>query len=793
MLRSLQTRITLGTLVIFLFSLWSMAFYASRALREDMQRLLGAAQFSAVSLVAEQVNQALLVRLKALDNFATSRIDAGLVAKPATLQARLEGSPVLQGMFNAGAFVTDAQGTAIAFVPLATGRVGVNFMERDHVAGALKEGRTSVGQPVIGKITGIPVISMAAPIRDPLGNIIGALVGVIDLSKPNFLDPLTQNRYGNSGGYVVVSVPQQRIIAATDKSRVMQALTPPDAIAQTARFSQGVDGYAVYTDPGAQEVLSASKHISAAPWTVGATMPTEEAFAPIRNLQQRMLLAALLLTLVAGSLGWWLLRRQLAPLQKAAQALSDQARTGLPVQPLPVARNDEIGHLVRGFNHLLQNLSERELALAQSEQRFRTAFQTAPDAITITRLADGVYLEVNDSFSKLTGWTHAQAIGKTPRELNLWHNPDDRRRIEKTMRHDGQVESLEADFVTRQGRILRGLVSVRTIVFEGEACGLAVAHDITERKSAEEALRLTASVFTYARECITITDSSGAIIDVNEAFSRITGYQREEVLGQNPRILQSGRHDRQFYAAMWSELLENGHWSGEIWNRRKNGELFPEQITISAVCDEEKRVQRYVALFSDISERKQMEEQVRQLAFYDPLTHLPNRRLLGDRLQQTMAASKRSGLYGAILFLDMDNFKPVNDTHGHVVGDLLLVEVARRLTTCVREVDTLARYGGDEFVVLLGGLQEDRAESTQQARSVAEKIAACLCASYRLPLPQSGSPSRELEHHCSVSIGVVLFSGQDAGPDEVLQWADLAMYQAKKVGPNSISFHQPDP
>lgn len=670
MLRSLQTRITLGTLVIFLSSLWSMAFYASKVLREDMQHLLGAAQFSAVSLVAEQIDQALLERLRALDNFAASRIDAGLVAKPAALQARLESSPVFHGMFNAGAFVTDTQGTVIAFVPLATGRIGVNFMERDHVAGALKEGRTSVGQPTIGKITGIPVIAMAAPIRDPLGNIIGALVGVIDLSKPNFLDPLTQNRYGNSGGYVVVSLPQQRIITATDKSRVMQPQAPSGVMAQTKRFSQGLDGYAVYTDSGAQEVLSAAKHISAAPWRVGATLPTEEAFAPIRNLQQRMLQAALLLTLVAGSLGWCLLRRQLAPLQKAAQALSDQARTGQPVQPLPVVRNDEIGHLVRGFNHLLLNLSERELALAQSEQRFRTAFQTAPDAITITRLADGVYLEVNDSFSKLTGWTRAQALGKTPRELNLWRNADDRRRIEKTMRQDGQVESLEADFVTRQGQVLHGLVSVRTIVFEGQACGLAVSHDITERK--------------------------------------------------------------------------------------------------------------------------QMEEQVRQLAFYDPLTHLPNRRLLSDRLQQTMAASKRGGLYGAILFLDMDNFKPVNDRHGHVVGDLLLVEVARRLGTCVREVDTLARYGGDEFVVLLGGLQENRTESTQQARSVAEKIAACLCVTYRLPLSPSDGPSRELEHHCSVSIGVVMFSGQDAGPDEVLQWADLAMYQAKKVGPNSISFHQPD-
>ncbi len=316
--------------------------------------------------------------------------------------------------------------------------------------------------------------------------------------------------------------------------------------------------------------------------------------------------------------------------------------------------------------------------------------------------------------------------------------------------------------------------------------------DITERKSAERQLRLAASVFTHSREGITIADARGLIVDVNESFSRITGYSRSEVLGQNPRILQSGRHDSAFYASMWGDLKGKSYWSGEIWSKRKNGEIYPEMLTITAVRDEHGQVQQYVALFSDISQRKAMEEQVRQLAFYDALTGLPNRRLLDDRLRQALAASKRSGLYGAVMFLDLDNFKPVNDLHGHGVGDLLLVEVARRLASCVREVDTVARFGGDEFVVLLGELGANRTDSTAEALGVAEKIRVSLEAPYVLRAgPSDAVPAGTVEHRCSASIGAVVFSSTQANSDELFKWADAAMYQAKDAGRNTIRFYEP--
>jgi len=191
----------------------------------------------------------------------------------------------------------------------------------------------------------------------------------------------------------------------------------------------------------------------------------------------------------------------------------------------------------------------------------------------------------------------------------------------------------------------------------------------------------------------------------------------------------------------------------------------------------------------DLSDTKRAQEQVRQLAFYDALTGLPNRRLLGDRLNQTMAASKRSGLFAALMFLDLDNFKPLNDAHGHSVGDLLLIEVARRLCTCVREMDTVARFGGDEFVVMLGELETDRAQSTTQAAAVAEKIRTCIAAPYQLTVTHAGHPDTLVEHHCSASIGVVVFTNHEGSQADVLQWADAAMYKAKDAGRNTVRFH----
>jgi len=293
---------------------------------------------------------------------------------------------------------------------------------------------------------------------------------------------------------------------------------------------------------------------------------------------------------------------------------------------------------------------------------------------------------------------------------------------------------------------------------------------------------LLAEVFDGSHSGVVLTDADGHIVEINPAFTRITGYSLNEVRGKNPHFLASGRQDRDFYIELWRDIKINGHWQGEIWNRRKNGEVYPEWLSINSVRDKTGRVTNYVGIFSDISKRKKAEEEIHHLAFYDSLTDLPNRRLLFERLQQAMALGARNEQHGGVLFIDLDNFKTLNDTKGHDIGDMLLVEVARRLESCVREGDTVARLGGDEFVVVLETLSLNADEAAAQSEMVAEKIRLALNQAYQLD---------EHSYHTTPSIGIILFRGHQDSLDDLLKHADTAMYQAKMAGRNTIRFYDP--
>jgi diguanylate cyclase (GGDEF)-like protein/PAS domain S-box-containing protein len=299
-------------------------------------------------------------------------------------------------------------------------------------------------------------------------------------------------------------------------------------------------------------------------------------------------------------------------------------------------------------------------------------------------------------------------------------------------------------------------------------------------KLAQE-LRIAAAAFE-AQEGIIITDAQGVILRVNQAFTEATGYTTEEVVGQTPRLLKSGRHDADFYAAMWECIQRSGSWQGEIWDRRKNGEIYPKWLTITAIKAADGAVTHYVGTQTDMTERKAAEEEIKSLAFYDPLTRLPNRRLLMDWLEHALASAARSGRAGALLFIDLDNFKILNDVLGHDIGDLLLQQVAQRLMTCVRRGDTVARLGGDEFVVILEDLSEQVGEAALQTETIGEKILAALNHPYQLA---------EHEHHGTASIGAAIFHAHQKSIGELLKQADIAMYQAKKAGRNSLRFFDP--
>ena len=784
---SLKSRVTFFTLVVFLIGIWSLAFYASRMLRQDMEHLLGEQQYSTVSLAAEQVNSELTDRLTALKIIAGEMTPA-LLGNTAALHSMLKQRPIFQNLFNGGVLVLRLDGTAIAEGPRPGQRIGVNYMDVDAVVAALSEGRTMVSRPLIGKTLQAPVFGMVTPIRDAQGQVIGALFGVINLGKPNFLDKIMASRYGRTGGYLLVAPQHQLFVTATDKSRTMLPTPALGVNPLLDRYMQGYEGHGVSLSSRGIEELTAVKSIPVAGWFLGLVQHTENVFAPIRIMQQRMLLAALFLSVLAGGLTWWLmswmLRRQLSPMLAAARTMASLSDTMQPVQPLPVAREDEIGELISSFNRLISTLGQREALLKQ-------ILDTSSVAIFLIDM-DGRITQANKrmaemfkcSLDTLHGHEYVTLLHPTERESG-------RKNMQALM--SSAVPSVDVDRLywrPDQTQFWGHLTGKRFYDANGEERGLiGVIADITESRKAEEKLHLDAGVFTHAHEGIMITSADGTIIDVNAAFSRITGYEHDDLLGKNPRTLSSGRQGKEFYAKLWGDLKGKGHWYGEVWNRRKSGEVYAEMLTISAVRDAQGQTRQYVALFSDITERKQMEDQVRQLAFYDALTQLPNRRLLHDRLRQTMTASKRTNCYGAVMVLDLDNFKSLNDTHGHLVGDLLLIEVARRLTACVRDMDTVARFGGDEFVVMLSNLSSDKTESTSQAGSIAEKIRLALSAPYRLTVSNEGKSDTLVEHQCSASIGVVLFFNHDASQDDILKWADAAMYRAKGEGRNTFRFH----
>lgn len=442
----------------------------------------------------------------------------------------------------------------------------------------------------------------------------------------------------------------------------------------------------------------------------------------------------------------------------------------------------------------IEQRKESQLALQESEsnllvlsEKLTTLIEAIPDAIFL-KDGDSRLLIANESTKQLFKLHDLSWHGKTQSQLVAMH-PQLQEIYEKCLTDDESAWSTDNLLVTEEsvtdgdGNFHEFEIRKAPLFNEnGERKGLVViVRDITERWLAERELRI-AAIAIESQEGIMVTDDKNRILRVNCAFTRLTGYSPTEVIGKTPAILKSGRHDKAFYQAMWERLILEKHWHGEVWDRRKSGEIYPKWLTINAVTDPAGRVTHYVAAFTDLSEHKDAQAAIYRLAFYDPLTDLPNRRLLGDRVTQAMTVSARNQIYCAILLIDLDNFKALNDTKGHGIGDLLLIEVAKRLKTCVRQGDTVARLGGDEFVIMLENLDANQETAAAQAERVGEKIIQALTQSYLL----DGK-----EHHSSASIGINLFSGSHSTSEEVIKHADTAMYEAKHAGRNTLRFFDP--
>lgn len=513
-----------------------------------------------------------------------------------------------------------------------------------------------------------------------------------------------------------------------------------------------------------------------------------------------VMLTFLLSILSASVLNRYLTREILRPILDLVKTTQTIANGNLSTR-ITVLVDDEIGELSHSFNRMSESLETSQLKLVERNQSLVEAHQdleqrvkertqelaareligrqildAAPVGIFLVDMA-GRITQANLCMVDMFGYPLEELIGKEyvalvePSELEMR-----RQKMLALMNSEIAIVDLDRRFMRASGvefwahltgKLLRGV--------GGEKLGLVgVIADITQRKQAQEMLQLAASVFTHAREGIMITDANGTIVDVNDTFVSITGYRREEALGRTPRLLKSDRQTPEFYEGLWQSLIANGNWSGEIWNKRKNGEVFAEMQTISVVRDDAGKPLNYVALFSDITTMKEHQKQLEHIAHFDALTTLPNRLLLADRLQQAMMQSQRRQNSLALVYLDLDGFKVINDTHGHDAGDRVLVMLSQRMRSALREGDTLARIGGDEFVALLVDLTHPGDWEPLLARLLQTAGSPMLIAT------KTGT----VELQVSASAGVTLYPQDNTDADLLMRHADQAMYVAKQSGKN---------
>ena len=406
------------------------------------------------------------------------------------------------------------------------------------------------------------------------------------------------------------------------------------------------------------------------------------------------------------------------------------------------------------------------------------ALEQSPTSVIITSI-DGIIEYVNPKFEEVTGYSAEEAIGQNPRILKSGNKTTEDYKTMWDTLLSGKEWRGTFHNKRKDGSIYWESASISPLRDEAGNIThfIAVKEDVTAQKRAEEQLRMNATVFDTTSEGIMVTDTDNVIKTVNPAFSRITGYEAEEVIGHSPNMLSSGRHTEAFYEQMWGAVSQNGYWSGEIWNRRKDGSVYPEWLSIAAIKNESGIIKEYVAVFSDISKHKQDEEKIRYQANFDALTGLPNRSLLTDRLTQAILSANREEWKLALLFIDLDQFKVVNDTFGHVVGDELLQQVAERIRGSVREADTVARFGGDEFVILMQDVTDLEAPAL-----VASKVISEVTAAFSL---------YQREIYIGASIGITIYPDDANTPDALLRNADMAMYQAKEQGRNNYQFFTP--
>lgn len=658
----------------------------------------------------------------------------------------------------------------------------VNVADRPYIQQALASKDFSIGEFQVDRATGVTSINFAYPVINPITDVTeGLAVAVVSLDW-------WSNRLSQA------HLPEKTVAYITDHEQNIIAVYPNDSqlLGSNIKSVQGdllKNNNAL--DHTAKPFMSADNHLrifvsrplcnrcNLVNITISVGIPLGDELSDINSRLMKtgisILIFVILMFVIAGR---GIQKSVLNPLKVLLQSTKN-LELGNNVVDIPQHGSSELIDLQKSFSLMAktrlnaeQLLRKSQTSLQKSESRLSRHIENNPLGC-ISWDINLICTEWNKSAENIFGYCADEAIGRKATELIV--SPDLYDEIYTLYnlllkQKGGQYHTNKN--ITKDGHaLICEWHNTPTIDDDGSVTGvISLIQDITKRTQLEDKLTQAASVFSHAHEGIIITDASGIITDVNEAFVAITGYGHEEVIGKNPSILSSNRQSPLFYAQLWKSVAEKGHWSGEIWNQRKNQEIYPELLTISTVHDDDGEVKNYVAVFTDITEIKKHQSQLEHMAHYDVLTNLPNRALLADRLHQAIVQSKRSKKSLAVAFLDLDGFKEVNDAHGHSLGDELLVLLSHRLKEALRDCDTLSRFGGDEFVAILADL-----ENIQDFEPVIERM-----------LKAASKPIlvNDILLKVSASIGVTLYPIDNVEVDQLIRHADQAMYLSKQKGKN---------
>lgn len=772
---SLRNRVLLLTLAGFLIASVTLAFLVVRYLQNDVQELLIRQQQAMVDVVVQRMDSALQSRVDYLEEFSAKLQSNGRLLSNRKIQRLLNNESHLQQNFNGGLVVLSGNGVSVVDYPVVKGRTGIDFSDRQHLQQARTRASSVISRPLIGKGLQTPLFVINTPILDTNNNVIGFIFGVNVLAEDNLLKNISKHAFGNAGQLLIIDPNLEIYVTDSDKGVPLASYNSDDRCSCIDQVLNG-HGSGITLDETNQPILFASSKIRHMGWLVIRSYPLQMATSPINTLTINITSLILALMLCMALFIVFLLKRQLTPLEQASNTIKNMATGQQPTRELEIVEQDEVGNLIHSFNELHKTRLDYEQALTDSESRYRMTMEATGTGIWSWDLhLDEI--SWNSQCFIMLGYNDGEFELNRESFNHLLH-PDDR--VDFFINFMPQLmnnTSVETEFRlrTKQGGWLWVQSRGRPILFDNYSKPLRIVgtHVNIDKQKQTEQLRLAAAAFE-TNDAIMIVNAEDKIIKVNNAFCQITGFSHDEVLNQTPRLIQSGIHGNDFYDEMWDGLNDNGHWQGEIWNRRKDGQIFIAWLNISTQYNDNGSVNSRVAVFSDITEKKESEELIWKQANFDPLTGLPNRRMFFERLSQEIKLATRADQSLALLFLDLDHFKEINDTMGHSQGDLLLQEAANRLKKLMRSSDTVARLGGDEFTVILPQIN-----NTHQVERVVDKMLKALAEPIILEQQQV---------FITASIGVTLYPQDGDSSDQLIQNADQAMYAAKEHGRNQMHY-----